>query len=43
MFFSCKMEVNVARKALFEVCGELICQVFNPKKKPIFEQKLTCA
>ena len=41
VFFSCEMAVNMARKAGFGVCGELLCPVFNPEKKFAFEQKLT--
>jgi len=37
------MAVNTARKAWFEVFGESFHPVFNPEKKPAFEQKLACA
>ena len=41
VFFSCKTAVNTTRNAWFDVCGELLHPVFNPEKKPTFEQKLT--
>jgi len=43
VFFSCGTAVNMARNAWLEACGELLHLVFNPEKKPAFEQKLTHA
>ena len=42
VFFSCKMPEKLTRKAGLEVCGWSLCPIFNPEKKPTFEQKLIC-
>ena len=40
VFFRCEMSGNTARKAGFKVCGEMLCPVYNSKKKPAFEKSL---
>jgi len=40
VFLSHEKVVNTVRKAWFKVCGESLRPVFNPAKKPAFEQSL---
>jgi len=41
LFFDCRMSGKLTRKAGLEVCGQLLCQVFDGKRNPPSRQSLT--
>ena len=40
VFFSCEMAVNTAKKAWFQVCGELLRPIFNQTRNPPLSKSL---